>query len=117
MNALRRQHQELFDLRRARIPQVTVVLGIFDQNLVRTQRAHAVVQAIRAAGWLSLDAIKWRWMYHRPRGPRASINRRHAGNHLRSYWRLGTERAHRTSARRLVGNIVSCDNPRACDGI
>ena len=50
LNALRGQQQELFDLGVAGVPQLAVMRGIFHQHFVRADRAHAVVNAVAAAG-------------------------------------------------------------------
>src|SRR6202158_2071711 len=68
-DALGDQAEEVCDLIVAGIPQVAVVARIFDQNLVRADRVHAVINTVAAAAGFALNAVKRRGVNHGTRGP------------------------------------------------
>ena len=70
LNALRRQPQKLPDLDVARIPELAVVFGIFDQHFMRADRAHAIVQTVPTPRRLTFDPVQRCGMDHCPRRPR-----------------------------------------------
>ncbi len=67
------EQQELLDLGVRGLPQLAVMLGIFDQDFVRAQRRHAVVESLSAALGLALDVIDGGGVDHGAGRPRACL--------------------------------------------
>jgi hypothetical protein len=111
LNALRRQQQELSDLRVARSPEMAFVPQILDQHLVRSDRGHAIVNSISAAGRLTLNAIQRRGMNYGTGRPRASADGGHIRHQLNRNWRVRAETANRFHAGSVVRHVVAGNNP------
>src|SRR5579863_3660087 len=76
------QTQEMLDFLIARVPQVPVVIRIFYEHLVGTDRVHTVVETIAATAGFTFDVIQRFGMNHRTSRPgRAGIVGR-LGDHL-----------------------------------
>jgi hypothetical protein len=58
LDTLPREGEKEFDFAVARVPDLTFVTGIFDQNLVRADRPHAVIEAIATASRLAFYMVK-----------------------------------------------------------
>jgi hypothetical protein len=65
-NALGGKSKEVRDFIISGVPQMTVVIGIFDQHFVRAHRVHAVVNSVAAAAGFSLNAVQGPGMNHGP---------------------------------------------------
>src|ERR1700679_2120059 len=68
-DALRGEVQKLFNLSVAGIPEMAVVLRILDDDLVRADGAHAVVEAVAAASGLTFDVVERGRMHYGARAP------------------------------------------------
>ena len=69
-DALGGQPQEMSDLIVAGVPQMPVVTRIFDQNFMRADRVHAVIDPVAAAARFTLDMVKRTGMHDGTRRPR-----------------------------------------------
>src|SRR4029077_4098158 len=116
LNPLRGQTQELFDLDVTGIPDVAIVAGIFQQNLVSAHRSHAVVESVAAAGRLTFDVVQGLRMYDRARRPCAAI---YAGQVSNDFGWLGgsSTKGAGLGAWRGLADIVASDHPGPGDGI
>jgi hypothetical protein len=75
LHALRAKQQELLNLAIVRVPDLAVVAGIFDQHLVRANRAHRVVEPFSAAARITFHPVERRGMHYGPRRPRTCVYR------------------------------------------
>src|SRR5258708_16534973 len=82
LNPQRDQAQELLNFAIARVPEMAVMTGIFEQNLVCAHRSHAVVEAVAAASRLPLDVIERMRMDYGARRPCAALHAREVGDDL-----------------------------------
>src|ERR1019366_2580302 len=116
LNPLRGQAQELFDFEIARIPEMAVVAGIFDQNFVSADRSHAIVEAVGAAGRLAFDVVERMRMDDRARRPCAAIHAGQVGDDMS--W-LGGRAAKPAGlgAWSRLDDLVTGDHPGTGDGI
>src|SRR2546422_8073847 len=115
LNTLRHQAQELFQFGVAGIPQMAIVMGVFEQKLVRTDRSHAVIQTVAPATGFAFDPIDRRRVNDGSRRPWAAIRAGQGCDHLelRALATKGT----RSGAGSRLGDIVSRDHPRTGDRI
>ena len=116
VDTLSAKRQVLLDLAVVGVPQLAVVAGILDDDLVRADRLHGVVQAVARAAGLAFDPVNGMGMDDRARRPRIAIHRRHRGDHLQLLARLRAEGAEIIAAAVVVG-LVAGDDPGAGDGI
>ena len=65
VDAMGTQRQVLFDLAVIGVPQLAVVTGVLDDDLVRANRLHGVVQAIARAAGFAFDPVDGMGMHHR----------------------------------------------------
>src|SRR5580698_6703743 len=82
LKPLRGQTQKLFDFGITRIPQVTVMTWIFEQNFMSPDGSHTVVESVTAPRRLPFNMVERLWMDNRTCRPRAAIHTRQIGNHL-----------------------------------
>ena len=116
LNSHRGQSQELFDFEVARIPEVGVVARIFEQDFMRADCSHAVVEAVPAARRLAFDVVERMRMDDGARRPGAAIHSGQGGDDLA--W-LGGRTAKPAGLRRWsrLDDIVTGNHPGTCDGI
>src|SRR5258705_11292470 len=76
LDSLRDQPQKLLNLGIARVPEVSVMVGIFEQQLVRSHRAHAVIDSIPAPRRIALNPVNRRRMNNRTPRPRTAVDGR-----------------------------------------
>jgi hypothetical protein len=69
--------EELLNLSVRGDPEMSVVSGVLDEDLVRADGLHGVVQALASAGRIALDVIDGRRMNDRAGRPGAAIDGRH----------------------------------------
>ena len=90
-NALGGKAKEVRDLVVAGVPQMAVVVRIFDQHFVRADRVHAVVDAVAAAAGFSFNAVERLGMNHGTRRPGNAGRVGRFRNHLRRRGGICTE--------------------------
>src|ERR1017187_3986725 len=93
MDAMGAQRQILFDLAIVGVPKLTVMAGIFDDDLVRADRLHSVIQAVARAAGFALNPVDGMGMHDRTRRPGVAVHRGHRGEPLQLLPRRGTEGA------------------------
>src|SRR5258706_10466006 len=69
LNSLSDQAQELLDFAVAGRPQMLVVAGVFEQQLVRADRSHAVIETVAATRGLAFNPVDRCGMNHRAGRP------------------------------------------------
>src|SRR5258708_1277158 len=116
LNPQRDQAQELLNFDIARVPEMAVMTGIFEQNLVSAHRSHAVVEAVAAASRLALDVIERMRMDYGRRRTWAALHGREVGDDLGRLGRRPAKPARLRACRRLH-DIVASDHPGPGDGI
>jgi hypothetical protein len=73
LNSLSCEKQELLDLGVVGLPQLAVVLGIFDKHFMRAHRRHAVIESLAAALGFALDVVDGVGVDHGPCRPRTAL--------------------------------------------
>src|ERR1700722_14520627 len=117
LDTLSDEQKKLLDLRRACVPQLPVVTRIFQQNFVRANRSHTVVNAIAASRSFTFHPVKRGWMHDGTRRPRRTWCRRQTGDDLTRRRRISAEG---TLGLRMwcgFGNIVAGNYPGTGNGI
>src|SRR3984885_3614286 len=114
--ARRGQTQKLLHLGVAPIPQMAVVARILQQYLMRADRPPAVIETVAAPRRFAFDVIKRMRMDHRARRPRAAVQPRQCGDHLRGFGG-GTAKPASLRSRSGIDDIVTGNHPRTGDGI
>ena len=61
LDALRAKREILLDLAVVGVPQLAVVAGVFDDDFVRANRLHGVVEAVARAAGIAFDVIDAAW--------------------------------------------------------
>ena len=115
LDPLCHQAQKLFQFSIARIPQMALMIGVFQQKLVRSDRSHAVIQAIAPPTWFAFDPIDGRGMYDRTRRPCSTIHAGQRCDHLQLRG-LAAKRAW-SGAGDGFRDIITRNHPRTGDGI
>src|SRR5271165_4227711 len=115
-NALGGEAEKVRDFLIAGVPQMAVVAGIFDQDFMRADRVHAVINAIAAAAGLAFDVVERLRMHHGARRPRCTGSVWSSGNHLQRLG-VGTKRAGGLDARSRFAWVIARDDPGTRDGI
>ena len=95
LDALRSEAEKLFDLAVTRVPQMAIVARILYQQLVRSDRAHAIVKPVTPASRLTFNVIKRRRVNHGLGRPGKPVSARASGNHLRGGGGIRTKAAER----------------------
>src|ERR1700685_1129769 len=117
LDALCCEQQKLLELEVACIPEVPIVDGVFNQNFVRADRAHLIVNAVPAPGGFALNVIQRSGVNDGARRPGSAGRTGNVCNELWWFARVGTEPAESSWARRVMGNVVAGNNPRASNRI
>src|SRR5271165_5754293 len=108
--------QKLLHLAVTGIPQMPPVVRVLQQDLMSSDRTHAVIQPIAATRRVALNPVQRLRMDHRARRPRTAVEPRHGRNNLQWLGRWTAKTAGLGAGSRLR-NIVSRDDPGASDRI
>ncbi len=95
---------------------MAVVTRIFDQNFVRADRSHAVIEAVAAAGRLAFNVVERVRMDDRARRPCAAIHARQVGDHMSGLGR-GAAKPAGFGPWSGLDDVVARDHPGTGDGI
>jgi hypothetical protein len=110
LDALGGEEEELLNLSVRSAPQLAIVAGVLDENLVGANWTHPIIQAFAATASFAFDVIERGGMDDgtaRPRATESSRQRRDALQRrtgLRTKWTCGRRR-------RRVHDIVAGDDP------
>src|SRR5581483_5281390 len=115
-NAAGGEEQELFDAGVRRLPELPVVLGIFNQHLVGPDRLHLVVKAFGKTLRIAFHMKHRLRMHNCAGGPGSTIDGRLRRDHLDGNLAVGAI----TAPTFIFGDsgwVVSGDNPGAGDRV